>query len=83
LRIGLDLARLSLRRLVDAIVVVAGDSDFIPAFKFARREGLRVYLEDLGSRFVKREVRAHADVVLGTVFGDPQAGQAGAPAPPG
>jgi len=70
LRIGLDIARLSLRRLVDIVVVVAGDSDFIPAFKFARREGLRVYVEDLGSRFVKQELRAHADLVLGTTFGD-------------
>jgi len=70
LRIGLDIARLSLRGIVDTIVVVAGDSDFIPAFKFARREGLRVYLEDVGSRFVKQELRAHADVVLETVLTD-------------
>jgi uncharacterized LabA/DUF88 family protein len=83
LRIGLDIARLSLRRLVDAIVVVAGDSDFIPAFKFARREGLRVYLEDLGSKFVKRELRAHADVVLRTVLSDPGSHQGRVEAPPG
>lgn len=70
LRIGLDIARLSLRRIVDTIVVVAGDSDFIPAFKFARREGLRVYLEDVGSRFVKQELRAHADLVLRTCLTD-------------
>ncbi len=42
LRIGLDIARLSLRRMVDIIVVVTGDSDMVPAFKFARREGIRV-----------------------------------------
>lgn len=82
LRIGLDIARLSLRRLVDTIVVVAGDSDFIPAFKFARREGLRVYLEDLGSKFVKPELRAHADMVLGTVLSDPEANQARVETPP-
>lgn len=68
LRIGLDIARLSLRGIVDTIVLVAGDSDFIPALKFARREGLRVYLEDVGSRFVKQELRAHSDLVLGTDF---------------
>jgi len=78
LRIGLDIARLSLRGLVEIIVVVAGDSDFIPAFKFARREGLRVYLEDLGSRNVKQELRAHADLVLGTKLEEelPEASQA-------
>ncbi len=45
LRIGLDIARLSLCKLVDIIVVVTGDSDMVPAFKFARREGIRVYLD--------------------------------------
>jgi len=63
LRIGLDIARLSLARLVDAIVVLTGDSDMVPAFKFARREGVRVYLDHLGAP-VKRELKAHVDVVL-------------------
>jgi uncharacterized LabA/DUF88 family protein len=63
LRIGLDLARLALRQLVDAMVVVTGDSDMVPAFKFARREGIRVYLDHLENP-VKRELKAHVDVVL-------------------
>lgn len=63
LRIGLDIARLALRGLVDALVVVTGDSDMVPAFRFARREGLRVYLDHLGGP-VKRDLRAHVDVVL-------------------
>ncbi|WP_421580850.1 NYN domain-containing protein [Shinella sp. M31] len=63
LRIGLDIARLAIRQLVDTIVVVTGDSDMVPAFKFARREGLRVYLDHLGHG-VKRELKAHVDVVL-------------------
>lgn len=64
LRIGLDIARLALRQLVDVIVVVTGDSDLVPAFKFARREGLRVYLDHLEGA-VKRDLKAHADLVLG------------------
>lgn len=63
LRIGLDIARLSLRQLVDVIVVVTGDSDFVPAFKFARREGVRVYLEHMGHG-VRRELKAHVDRIL-------------------
>lgn len=63
LRIGLDMARLSLRSLVDIIVVVTGDSDLIPAFKFARREGVRVYLETLGHG-VRRELKVHCDRLL-------------------
>jgi len=63
LRLGLDIARLALRQLVDTLVVVTGDSDMIPAFKFARREGLRVLLDHLGAP-VKRDLVAHADMVL-------------------
>lgn len=63
LRIGLDIARLSLTGRVQAIVVVTGDSDFVPAFKFARREGVQIILDALG-RPTKRELRVHADSVL-------------------
>jgi len=63
LRIGLDIARLSLRGLVDTLVVVTGDSDLVPAFKFARREGIRVCLSFLGAT-IKRDLKAHADLVL-------------------
>jgi uncharacterized LabA/DUF88 family protein len=64
LRIGLDIARLSLGRLVDTIVVVSADSDLVPAFRFARREGVRVLLDPLGANFARRELLVHADRVL-------------------
>ncbi len=63
LRIGLDIARLALRQLVQVIVVVTGDSDFVPAFKFARREGVRVFLDHMGHG-VSRDLKAHADIIL-------------------
>lgn len=64
IRIGLDMARLALRDLVRAVVVVTGDSDFIPAFKFVRREGVKVMLCTLGHKGARRELKAHADFVL-------------------
>ena len=63
LRIGLDIARLSLKELVRTIVVVTGDSDLVPAFKFARREGVRVLLAHMGHG-VKRELKAHTDGLI-------------------
>lgn len=63
LRIGLDMARLALRAAVRAIVVVTGDSDFVPAFKFVRREGVKVILDPLGHN-VRVDLKAHADVVV-------------------
>jgi uncharacterized LabA/DUF88 family protein len=63
LRIGLDIARLALREMVSSMVVVTGDSDLVPAFKFARREGCRVYLDHMGHG-VRRELKVHADLIL-------------------
>jgi uncharacterized LabA/DUF88 family protein len=63
LRIGLDMARLALRDTVRSIIVVTGDSDFVPAFKFARREGVKVILVTMGHN-VRKELRAHADIVV-------------------
>lgn len=63
LRIGLDIARLALCRTAQLAVAVTGDSDLIPAFKFARREGMRVYLDHLGGP-VRRELKVHVDRVI-------------------
>lgn len=63
MRVGMDMARLALREMARAIVVVTGDSDFVPAFKFVRREGVKVILEPLGHN-VRVELKQHADVVL-------------------
>ena len=63
MRIGLDMARLALRETVRAVVVVTGDSDFVPAFKFVRREGIKVILDPMGHN-VRPELRAHSDLVV-------------------
>lgn len=47
MRIGLDIASLSLKKQVDKIVLVSGDSDFVPAAKLARREGIDFILDPM------------------------------------
>jgi len=47
MRLGIDMASLCLKRQVDTIVLVAGDADFVPAAKLARREGVRIVLDPL------------------------------------
>jgi uncharacterized LabA/DUF88 family protein len=64
IRIGLDMAHLALRDMVRAVAVVTGDSDFVPAFKFVRREGVKVMLCTLGHKGARRELKAHSDFVL-------------------
>ena len=42
IKIGLDISWLASKRIVDRIILFTGDTDFIPAMKFARREGVQV-----------------------------------------
>jgi uncharacterized LabA/DUF88 family protein len=46
-KLALDIASLAYKRLVDRIVLVTGDSDFVPAAKLARHEGIDVILDSL------------------------------------
>jgi uncharacterized LabA/DUF88 family protein len=63
IKIGLDIAWIASKGLVDTMLLVTGDSDMIPAMKYARREGVRVVLATLGHS-VFRDLRVHADYVL-------------------
>ena len=60
MRIGLDIASIILKRQADTIVLVAGDSDFVPAAKLARREGGKFILDPLG-RTVDPSLFEHID----------------------
>ena len=49
MRIGLDIASLAYKKEVNQIVLISGDSDFVPAAKLARREGIDFILDPLGA----------------------------------
>ena len=65
MKIGLDIAWVSLSKVAQRVYLVTGDSDFIPAMKFARRSGIQVCLFTLG-HFVYRELLDHADILVQT-----------------
>ncbi len=44
LLLGIDMASLASKRRVDAMTLIAGDSDFIPAVEYAREEGIIIRL---------------------------------------
>lgn len=60
IRIGIDIAALALKKQVDTIVLVSGDSDFVPAAKLARREGIDVVLDPLWQK-VNDDLYEHID----------------------
>jgi uncharacterized LabA/DUF88 family protein len=62
MRIGIDVATLTLKRLVDRIILISGDTDMIPAMKLARREGAQVVLIETAGP-IHKELDEDADLV--------------------
>lgn len=60
MRIGVDITSISLKKQADTIVLVTGDSDFVPAAKLARREGVRIILDPMW-RSVEASLFEHID----------------------
>lgn len=60
MRIGIDIASLAYKKQVDQIVLIAGDSDFVPAAKHARREGIDFILDPLWHT-IKPSLSEHID----------------------
>jgi uncharacterized LabA/DUF88 family protein len=47
MKIGIDIALISLKKLADLLIIITGDADIVPALKLARREGMMVGLDPL------------------------------------
>ena len=62
MRLGLDVSSMAFKKQVDQIVLVAGDADFVPAVKLARREGIDVVLDPMGGT-PAQDLVAHVDGV--------------------
>lgn len=60
MRIGVDISSLSFKKQVQQIILIAGDSDFVPAAKQARREGIDFILDAMGSH-VNADLFEHID----------------------
>lgn len=60
MKIGIDIASLSYKKQVDQIILIAGDSDFVPAAKLARREGIDFILDPMWAD-IKSNLFEHID----------------------
>ena len=60
MRIGIDIASLAYKNLVNQIILISGDSDFVPAAKLARREGIDFILDPMGAD-IKDDLFEHID----------------------
>jgi uncharacterized LabA/DUF88 family protein len=62
IKIGLDVAWVSFNHIANTIIMITGDSDFVPVIKTTRRNGVFVYLFTLKHN-VKKELLENVDVV--------------------
>lgn len=60
MKIGVDIASLAYKKQVDQIILIAGDSDFVPAAKLARREGIDFVLDPMWND-VRADLFEHID----------------------
>lgn len=60
MRIGIDIASVSYKKQVQRIVLISGDSDFVPAAKLARREGIEFILDPMWAP-IKPDLQEHID----------------------
>ncbi len=63
MRIGIDISSLAFHKSVDQIILISGDSDFVPAAKHARREGIDFLLNSMGAP-IKKDLFEHIDGLI-------------------
>ncbi|WP_156550102.1 NYN domain-containing protein, partial [Gallibacterium salpingitidis] len=60
MKLGIDITSVVLKKLANKIILISGDSDFVPAAKLARVEGAHFILDAMG-REVKGDLAEHID----------------------
>lgn len=71
MRLGLDTATLAANGQVNQIIMIAGDSDFVPAAKHARRAGIDFILDPMWSR-ISDSLHEHIDGLWECVQREPR-----------
>lgn len=62
MRIGLDMANFANQRTADRLILITGDTDCVPAMKYARIAGLQVALVRFPNHPVSPELLWHTDI---------------------
>lgn len=60
MRIGLDIASITLKKQADTIILISGDSDFVSAAKLARREGVEFIFDPMRQK-ISDDLFEHID----------------------
>ena len=66
IKIGLDIASMALKKQIQQIILISGDSDFVPAAKLARREGIDFILDPMWNP-IKPHLFEHIDGLISKI----------------
>lgn len=72
MRIGLDISSMAFKNQVSHMILISGDSDFVPAAKQARREGIDFILDPMGAN-ISPDLSEHIDGIHSFIKRDPTA----------
>lgn len=61
MRIGLDMATLAEKRLVDRLILISADTDLIPALKLCRQCGIQVITMEFPDKLISQKLQEHVD----------------------
>lgn len=67
MKIGVDIASMAFKQQVNKMILISGDSDFVPAAKLARREGIDFVLDPMGAT-IRPDLSEHIDGLVSPKF---------------
>ena len=67
MKIGVDIASMAFKKQVNKMILISGDSDFVPAAKLARREGIDFVLDPMGAS-IRPDLSEHIDGLISPRF---------------
>ena len=67
MKIGVDIASMAYKKQVNKMILISGDSDFVPAAKLARREGIDFVLDPMGAS-IRDDLSEHIDGLVSPRF---------------
>ena len=71
MKIGIDIASVAYKKQVERIILIAGDADFVPAAKLARREGIDFILDPMWLN-IRPDLFEHIDGLASKAYHDPK-----------
>ena len=63
MKMGLDIASMTSKKLCTKLVLITGDTDMIPAMKMARKDGVQVFLHTFRN-LSNHDMAVHSDAII-------------------